>query len=87
MLQKFSFENFLQQIEKANVLIDVDARTGHNHGTKIRMRRNSLPYMYEKATVIIDIAETNPIVQESYKRLATLGGTEKQLKNIPKRRC
>jgi hypothetical protein len=53
MLQKFSFDNFLIQIEKGNILLDVDARTGHNHGTKFRMRQNCLPYLYEKATVII----------------------------------
>lgn len=54
MLQKFSFDNFLTQIEKGNILLDVDARTGHNHGTKFRMRQNCLPYLYEKATVIIE---------------------------------
>ncbi|MDR0421264.1 MAG: MvaI/BcnI family restriction endonuclease [Prevotellaceae bacterium] len=53
MLQKFNFEGFLNQIEKGNILIDFDARTGHNHGTKFRMRQNYLPELYEKATAII----------------------------------
>lgn len=53
MLQKFNFEGFLNQIEKGNILIDFDARTGHNHGTKFRMRQNYLPELYEKATTII----------------------------------
>jgi len=53
MLQKFSFDKFLTQIENGNILIDFDARTGHNHGTKFRMRQNCLPFLYEKATVII----------------------------------
>ena len=53
MLQKFSFDNFLEQIEKANILIDFDARTGHNHGTKFRLRQNCFPLLYEKSKVII----------------------------------
>ena len=53
MLQKFDFEGFLDQIEKGNILVDFDARTGHNHGTKFRMRQNCLPELYEKTTVII----------------------------------
>lgn len=53
MLQKFNFEGFLRAIEEAKILVDFDARTGHNHGTKFRMRQNCLPMLYEKTTVII----------------------------------
>jgi hypothetical protein len=53
MLQKFNFEGFLNQIENGNILIDFDARSGHNHGTKFRMRQNCLPELYDKATVIV----------------------------------
>ena len=53
MLQKFSFDGFLVELEKGNILIDFDARTGHNHGTKFRMRQNCLPNLYEKVTVIL----------------------------------
>lgn len=53
MLQKFSFENFLNQIEKGNILIDFDARTGHNHGTKFRIRQHCLPELYEKVTQVL----------------------------------
>jgi hypothetical protein len=53
MLQKFSFEGFLQELENGNILVDFDARTGHNHGTKFRMRQNCLPNLYEKVTTII----------------------------------
>ncbi len=53
MLQKFNFDGFLNQIEKGNILVDFDARTGHNHGTKFRLRQNCLPELYEKATVIV----------------------------------
>ncbi len=53
MLQKFNFEGFLKAMEKGNILVDFDARTGHNHGTKFRMRQNCLPDLYEKVTVIV----------------------------------
>lgn len=53
MLQKFSFDKFLDQIEKGNVLVDFDARTGHNHGTKFRTRENFLPDLYDEVTVIL----------------------------------
>jgi len=53
MLQKFNFEGFLKALEKGNILVDFDARTGHNHGTKFRMRQNCLPDLYEKVTVIV----------------------------------
>lgn len=53
MLQKFSFEGFLDQIEKGNILVDFDARTGHNHGTKFRMRQNCLPFLYETVKIIV----------------------------------
>ncbi len=53
MLQKFNFEGFLKAIEEAKILVDFDARSGHNHGTKFRLKQNSLPMLYETATVII----------------------------------
>lgn len=54
MLRKFSFEGFLQQLELGNILIDFDARTGHNHGTKFRMRQDCLPFLYEHSELIIN---------------------------------
>jgi hypothetical protein len=53
MLQKFKFDGFLTALENAEILVDFDARTGHNHGTKFRMRQNCLPKLYEKVTEII----------------------------------
>ena len=53
MLQKFSFEGFLQALEEGKILVDFDARTGHNHGTKFRMRQDALPMLYEKKIVIL----------------------------------
>ena len=53
MLEKFSFNGFLKAIEDANILVDFDARSGHNHGTKFRLRQNYLPVLYEKVTAIL----------------------------------
>ena len=54
MLQNFNFDGFLREIENGNILVDFDARTGHNHGTKFRMRQNCLPLLYEKVTRIVE---------------------------------
>lgn len=53
MLEKFNFNGFLKAIEEAKILVDFDARTGHNHGTKFRLRQDSLPLLYSKSTVIL----------------------------------
>jgi hypothetical protein len=48
MLSKFSIDGFINAIEKGYVYVDFDARTGHNHGTKFRMRQDKFPELYEK---------------------------------------
>lgn len=53
MLQKFSFEGFLKALEEEKIFVDFDARTGHNHGTKFRLKNNSLPMLYQKVTRIV----------------------------------
>ncbi len=53
MLQGFKFDGFLKALEEAKILIDFDARTGHNHGTKFRMRQNYLPTLYENVKIIL----------------------------------
>lgn len=54
MLQKFSFEKFLLALETGKILVDFDARTGHNHGTKFRIRQDFFSTVYEKSTIIIE---------------------------------
>lgn len=46
MLKGFSFDKFLNELEAGNILIDFDARTGHNHGTKFRLRQNCFSNLY-----------------------------------------
>ncbi|MCX6720278.1 MAG: MvaI/BcnI family restriction endonuclease [Candidatus Staskawiczbacteria bacterium] len=53
MLQKFNFEGFLKALEEGKILVDFDARSGHNHGTKFRLRQDCLPMLYQKVTVIL----------------------------------
>jgi len=47
MLQRFNFNRFLEAIEKGKVLVDFDAKTTHNHGTKFRIRQDSWPELYD----------------------------------------
>jgi hypothetical protein len=51
VLQKFSLEKFLQAITRGFVLVDFDARTGHNHGTKFRLRQDRLSDLYDQVNV------------------------------------
>jgi len=52
ILQLFNFDKFLTAIEEAKILVDFDARTGHNHGTKFRLRQNCLPMLFEESKVL-----------------------------------
>jgi MvaI/BcnI restriction endonuclease family len=46
-LTTFSFDKFLQGLIEGQILVDFDARTGHNHGTKFRLRQNYLSNLHE----------------------------------------
>ncbi|MBU4319832.1 MAG: hypothetical protein KJ739_01905 [Nitrospinae bacterium] len=52
ILSGFSFEKFLNCAENGYLYVDFDARTGHNHGTKFRLRQDKLPSLYEQVNVI-----------------------------------
>ncbi|MDB5164761.1 MAG: hypothetical protein JWL89_387 [Candidatus Saccharibacteria bacterium] len=52
MLKGLDFEGFLECLETGIVLVDFDARTGHNHGTKFRIRQNSWPHLYREKTIL-----------------------------------
>lgn len=53
MLKGFKFSGFLEAIRNGSTLVDFDARTGHNHGTKFRLRQNCFPDLYDDITNII----------------------------------
>lgn len=52
MLQRFNPDNFINAIEKGQIYVDFDARTGHNHGTKFRTRLNIFPEFYDVVETI-----------------------------------
>lgn len=52
MLCKFSILAFTNAIEKGYIYVDFDARTGHNHGTKFRLRQDKFPELYEDIQTI-----------------------------------
>lgn len=52
LLEDFSFNNLLKGIINGIIFIDFDARTGHNHGTKFRMKQNNWPAFYTKVTEV-----------------------------------
>jgi len=51
-LSGFSFEKFITCIEAGAILVDFDARTGHNHGTKFRIRQGRWRDLYNEARKI-----------------------------------
>lgn len=46
ILSGFSFEKFLNCVEKGIIFVDFDARTGHNHGTKFRIKQGFWRELY-----------------------------------------
>lgn len=52
ILSGFSFEKFIYCAEQGYLLVDFDARTGHNHGTKFRLKQDKLPALYYHVTEI-----------------------------------
>jgi len=46
MLEDFQLDKFLSAFESGDILIDFDARTGHNHGTKFRLKRTCYRTLY-----------------------------------------
>ena len=52
MLETFSLAKFLTALEQGHSYIDFDARTGHNHGTKFRIKESQIAELYSKVTVI-----------------------------------
>jgi hypothetical protein len=52
MLERFDFDQFLKALEEGILLLDFDARTGHNHGAKFRLRQDQFPYLYHDVQII-----------------------------------
>lgn len=52
MLRGLSIDKFTHAIESGSILVDFDARTGHNHGTKFRLRQDKIAELYQDITVV-----------------------------------
>ena len=48
LLEGFSFDSFVKCLEDGVILVDFDARTGHNHGTKFRIKQGYWSSLYSK---------------------------------------
>ncbi len=53
-LSTFDLDKFIQAIRDGKLYVDFDARSGHNHGTKFRIRYRDIPSLYKNAEVVID---------------------------------
>jgi len=52
ILTGFSFEKLLHCFDKGYAFVDFDARTGHNHGTKFRIRQDKIADLYENVRIV-----------------------------------
>ena len=52
ILTGFSFDKLLDCFDRGRAFVDFDARTGHNHGTKFRLKQDQLPVIYDAVTVV-----------------------------------
>lgn len=53
-LSHFDQGKFIDAIRNGKIYIDFDARTHHNHGTKVRIHFNDIPLLYRDAEVVLD---------------------------------
>ena len=53
ILEDVDVQRFMEGVENGDVKIEFDARTGHNHGTKMRMFEDDIPDVYSKVTKIM----------------------------------
>lgn len=55
MLSGFSLEGFLELLDLGKAIVEFDARTGHNHGTKFRVKQASLSKLYANHDLVFDL--------------------------------
>lgn len=56
MCSGLNLEGFFEWLKSGRILVDFDARTGHNHGSKFRMRQN---YWTELYAEVVDVTTDN----------------------------
>ena len=55
ILQGMDLDLFIKAIDNGVVLVDFDARTHHNHGTKFRLRQEFIPNLYRYVDKIVPL--------------------------------
>ena len=53
ILSGFSFNGFLEALENGFAYVDFDARTGHNHGTKFRLKQGYFSNIYKNVKRVL----------------------------------
>lgn len=56
MVSGLNFQRFLSALRSGAAKVDFDARTGHDHGTKFRIRDDSLVSLYANRTSLFDFS-------------------------------
>lgn len=56
-LSQFDQNKFIEAIRDGKIYVDFDARTGHNHGTKFRIRYSDIPSLYKNSEIVLDKRE------------------------------
>jgi hypothetical protein len=56
--EAYIYKTFLRErlknlFERGSVVIDFDARTGHNHGTKLRIKREDLGVLFDYSSRLV----------------------------------
>lgn len=55
MLRRFDFALFVALLREGRAFIDFDARTGHNHGTKFRVKRSEIINLYSEKVKLFSL--------------------------------
>lgn len=58
-LSHFDQDKMIEAFREGKMYVDFDARTHHNHGTKIRINYKDIPLLYSNAEVVLDKREHN----------------------------
>ncbi len=52
ILRTITIEKFISAIEQGIIYVDFDARTGHNHGTKFRLKQSGKQNLFEEVIIV-----------------------------------
>ncbi len=53
MLKNVDKEKFVEAIEQGFIYVDFDARSGHYHGTKFRIKSKNIPMLYAETVKVL----------------------------------